>query len=82
MLGLYFLDATTEEGRAFDYLILADHTGVLGGNAHTGLTWLVSDPTFADVDAWICFNLIRQKADPLVPPADVRAYSLLGVQRG
>ena len=76
LIGLYFLDTTAEDLVSYDYLILADHTGVLGGSAGKALDWLAGTPDFAAVDGWICFDLVRKKSDPLAPPADPRAYSL------
>ena len=77
MLGLYWRDAAVAPGQAFDYLLLADHDGSLGGTAASALAWLVT-PDWDVVDGFVAFNKRLAAAAPLAAPARPRAYSLPG----
>ncbi len=77
MLGLYFVDTTAAPGVAYDYLLLADPTGVLGGNAASALAWLAA-PDPAQVDAVLVTGHSVQTRAPIAPPAAGKAYALPG----
>ena len=77
MLGLYWLDAAVAPGQAFDYLLLADHDGSLGGTAASALAWMVT-PDWDVVDGFVAFNKRLAPAPPLAAPGRPRAYSLPG----
>jgi hypothetical protein len=78
MLGLYFLDASAEPGIPYDYLLLADPAGVLGGSAAMALQWLAlaADPNA--VDAYLASGKTAAPAPPLPAPGLARAYALPG----
>lgn len=79
ILGLYFIDRSATPGETYDYLIIADDDGLLGGTADSALAWIAAHSTFAGVDAWIKFGVHVAAAPPLETPADLRAYSLPSV---
>lgn len=68
---------STSPSAAYDYLLLADHSGRYHGEPAEALAAL-RQPLPDDVDAWICFNLRKQKAAPLPAPGDVAAFALPG----
>ena len=78
MLGLYVVDEKPVEDDVVDYLILADHDGVLGGSAASALAWIAANPTFDGVDATILLGCAMTASPPLAPPTDVRAFALPG----
>ncbi|HWN43314.1 MAG TPA: fibronectin type III domain-containing protein [Thermoanaerobaculia bacterium] len=80
MLGLYFTDASAEVGVPYDYLLLADLTGVLGGSAATALDWLAFSPDSKAVDAFLAAgkSIPSIPAPPVPPPGPARAYALPG----
>jgi hypothetical protein len=78
MVGLYWVDETADPAAAYDYLIMADHAGVLGGNAPKALSWLASSPDFSTVDGYVVFNQRVGPAAPLDPPGGARVYALPG----
>lgn len=75
--GLYWADTTAEPAIAYDYLLVADHSGVSRGKAQ-GLLQHISVQGFGQVDAWIAFNRTAAPAQPLAAPQGVRAYALPG----
>ena len=77
MVGLYWADQTAAAGVAYDYLILPDRTGRLGGDPYSALAWL-EESDFLDVDGFIVFNRRMEPAPPLEAPRDVRVYALPG----
>lgn len=78
MVGLYWVDETADPAISYDYLIVADHTGELGGHEKKALAWLASIPDFSTVDGYIVFNQRLGPAAPLDPPDGARAYALPG----
>jgi hypothetical protein len=86
VVGLYFTDCNAQREIAYDYLIVADHEGVLGGTADSALNWLASlnsidpeeDPNNDHIDAYIVQNKKKQQAPPLTVPGEVRSYALPG----
>ena len=78
MLGLYWADKHVALNQSFDYLIVADHTGVGNKNAATVLG-VIASAGFVNLDGYIVFNKRLEPAPPFDPPGDVRAYALPGV---
>jgi hypothetical protein len=78
MLGLYFVDASVASGIGYDYILLADPTGVLGGNAAGALAWLAFTANMTQVDAVLVSNVKTTIRLPVAPPAEARAYALPG----
>jgi hypothetical protein len=77
MLGLYWTDTHVQQSQPYDYLIVADHTGVGHRNPATVLQ-IIATAGFVDLDGYIVFNARFQAAPPFAPLADVRAYALPG----
>ncbi|HEX6077663.1 MAG TPA: hypothetical protein VFZ32_20695 [Micromonosporaceae bacterium] len=77
MLGLYWADKYVQQNRSYDYLIVADHTGVGNSNAATVLG-VIAAGGFVNLDGYIVFNRRLDPAPPFDPPGDVRAYALPG----
>ncbi len=77
MTGLYWADASAQPGAGYDYLLVADLTGV-GRRKATGMLDHVENNGFVGVDAWVTFDQRLTPAPPLSPPAGVRAYGLPG----
>ncbi|HEV8239547.1 MAG TPA: hypothetical protein VGS57_09280 [Thermoanaerobaculia bacterium] len=78
MLGLYFVDHSAALGVGYDYLLLADPTGVLGGSAATALAWLAFTPDATKVDAVLVLDRSTSVQPPIAPPSAARAYALPG----
>ena len=78
MLGLYWYDKSAVPGQAYDYLLIADHDGSLGGTADTALTWINTVFDFSVVDGVVIFNKVVAPAVPLPAPDDARAFALPG----
>lgn len=78
MLGLYFVDASAASGIGYDYLLLADPTGVLGGSAASALEWLAFTADATQVDATIVLGSTVAPRPPIAPPGEGRAYALPG----
>ena len=77
MLGLSWTDATAVPGEHYDYLLIADHDGALGGSAATALDWL-QGADFSTDDGCIVYDVVCQPAPPLPAPTGLTAYSLPG----
>ena len=78
MIGLAWVDADAAKtpDTAFDYLLVADHTGVLGGEWQLGLDYLRTNG-FDDVDAYIVSGKKVNDPSPVLDaPTDLRAYAL------
>ncbi|HEX7185097.1 MAG TPA: hypothetical protein VF756_24930 [Thermoanaerobaculia bacterium] len=78
MVGLYFVDRSAELGVGYDYLLLADPTGVLGGGAAGALDWLAFSADASKLDADIVFDRKAEPRPPIAPPGEGRAYVLPG----
>lgn len=78
MAGLYFADQTVEPGVGYDYLLLADPTGVLGGDVAGTLDWLVFTADASQLDAVVAFDRKAEPRSPIAPPGAPRAYALGG----
>jgi hypothetical protein len=78
LAGLYWVDRPPAPDLAYDYMVVADHKGILGGTPLTALDYL-RQHGFGDVDAFIVFDKrLDDPAPPLEVPGDVRAYALPG----
>jgi len=75
MLGLYHADTMAAPGVGYDYLLIADHTGIAAGSVGQMQT-LIASGDFTKVDARIVFNQQMAPAQPLDQPAGVRVYAL------
>lgn len=78
MVGLAWLDKAAMPGVHYDYLLLADHAGTMGGSAALALHWLVTVGDFSVNDGFIAFDKVAEPAAPLPAPTDLNAYSLPG----
>ncbi len=79
MLGLYFADTSVPASVGYDYLLLADPTGVLGGSAETALAWLAFTADSSQVDATLVLGRRPTPRPPIDPPGAPRAYALPGM---
>ena len=80
ILALAWVDEAVAAGERWDYLIVADHTGVLGSDPATALAHLRTSG-FSGVDGFIVFDKsIDDPAPPLVAPQWARAYAVPGRQ--
>lgn len=77
MLGLYWADQQVAPNQSFDYLIVADHTGVGKSNTGTVLE-IIRAEGFVNLDGYIVFDQHMQPAPPLASPDNVRCYALPG----
>lgn len=78
ILGLYWVDATAAPNIRYDYLLLADHNGSLGGSAASALAWLTAGPNWSVVDGFLCSGAMAATAPPLPAPTGLSAYALPG----
>jgi len=78
MLGLSWLDSSAVPGEHYDYLLIADHQGSLGGTAASALDWLRAVGDFGVNDGCVVFDAELKPAPPLATPAAPVAYSLPG----
>lgn len=77
MVGLAWVDDTAVPGKPYDYLIIADHDGSLGGSAASALAWLAA-PNFSVVDGYLIMGRVLAPSPALEPPTDVHVYALPG----
>lgn len=78
MIGLYVVDDQAPENQPFDYLLVADYTGV-GQKDSAKILALVQANDFTRIEAFIAFNLRRASAPPLAPPSGLTAFALPGM---
>lgn len=76
-VGLYWVDRTAKRGVAYDYLVVADHTGV-GQRDPARVLSVIQSSGFAQLDGYIVFNKRVAAEPPLQPPAGLEAYELPG----
>lgn len=79
MVGLYTVDRSVEPGVGYDYLLLADPSGVLGGTAASALGWLAFSADPSEVDATLVLDRKAGTRLPIAPPGAPRAYALSGM---
>lgn len=77
LLGLYWVDQTAAQNEAYDYLIVADHTGVGQRDAATVLATIQSSG-FSQLDGYIIFNQSLSTTTNLSAPAGLETYELPG----
>lgn len=77
LLGLYWVDQTVLPDVAYDYLIVADHTGVGQRNADKVLA-IIKSSGFAQLDGYIVFNKRAAAAPPLPAPSGLQTVELPG----
>lgn len=86
MLGLYWVDSTAQTGVAYDYMVMADHSGRFHGNPTEALAALAAVTPQADisgdVDVWVTFNIKKESAPPLKPPLAPQVFALPGSVTG
>jgi hypothetical protein len=76
-VGLYWVDRTAARDTAYDYLIVADHTGV--GQRDPALVLnVIQSSGFAQLDGYIVFNKRAAAEPPPPPPTGLQAYELPG----
>lgn len=78
MVGLYWWDKAASSGVPYDYLLVADHDGSLGGTLQSALAWLSSSFDFSVVDGFIAFNRMVSPAVPLAVPTGLQVFALPG----
>jgi len=80
-IGLYFVDEGVRSDTEYDYLLLADYTGVLADNP---LSWLLSEgfhhkqslTALDSIEAWISFKRQKGVAPPLDTLINPKVYDL------
>jgi hypothetical protein len=81
MLGLYWVDDTGAPGASYDYLIVADNTGV-GALNPVRVHQLVQVGDWSQLDGYIVYGLRKAPSPPLEPPSNAEAYALPGTPVG
>lgn len=76
-VGLYWVDRTAKRGAAYDYLLVADYTGV-GQRDPAQVLSVIQSSGFAQLDGYIVFNKRVAAEPPLAPPSGLEAYELPG----
>jgi hypothetical protein len=79
MLGLYFVDQSALPNINYDYLLLGDPNGVLGGTAASALDWLAVTHDFEQVWKQSLLNQSTGPRAPIAPPDKPTAYALPGM---
>ena len=74
--GLYWADTTAHPQGVYDYLVVADHTGIGKRDPMTMLKSFAADPVQAE--GWVCFARTVGPSPPVEPPAGPVAYALPG----
>lgn len=77
MIGLYWVDQFAAPNVAYDYLIVADHTGVGQRDADKVLA-LIESTGFTQLDGYIVFNKRAAAAPPLPAPDGLQTFELPG----
>lgn len=75
ILGLYWVDQTAVPGVVYDYLVVADHSGVGQRDAQHVLNVMASSG-FSQLDGWIAFGLAAAPAAALPAPTGLEVFSL------
>lgn len=79
MVGLYFVDQSVPPDVGYDYLLLADTAGRLGGSQILALEWIVSSFHQPGVDIAMVTDQKATTRPPIAPPGEPRAYALPGM---
>ncbi len=77
VLGLYYVDQTARDAIAYDYMVVADHTGV-GAKDPAVILSLVTQRKFSEIEAYAIFNKRVAPAPPLDPPTGAKVFALPG----
>jgi hypothetical protein len=77
MLGLYWIDRTAKPGESYDYMLVADYTGI-GGQDSEKILDLISKNDFDNIEAYIAYDLKVAPAPALEKPEGLRCYALPG----
>ena len=77
LVGLMCTDRDVSADGLYDYMVVADHSGV-GGLDVARVRQLIAAQDFGELDAWACFGVPGAPAAPLAAPSSVRAYALPG----
>lgn len=77
LIGLYWVDKTAALNEAYDYLIVADHTGVGERRVETVLS-VIESSGFTQLDGSIVYNKRRAAEPPLQAPGGLQTYELRG----
>lgn len=78
LLGLSWTDRGVRPGEIWDYMVVADHAGVSGGDPGRLLQHLASAGFNAGTDAWIAFQQEVAPRAPFAAPSAVVAQALPG----
>lgn len=78
MLGLAWVDETAVPGVPYDYLIVADGSGVSRGQPDYLLDHVTQHGFTAGLDGWIAYDLVRGGAGTLPVVGDARVHALPG----
>ena len=74
MLGLYRIDSTAQDGREYDYLIVADYNGI-GDGKWDNIRNEIQQNSFANLDGYIVFKKKKEK-NSLPCPNDLKVFAL------
>lgn len=77
LVGLYWVDQTALPNAAYDYLIVADHTGV-GKQDGAGTLATIQSSGFTQLDGFIVFNKRVSANSVFRTPAGLQTYELPG----
>lgn len=77
LVGLYWVDQTAARDQAYDYLIVADHTGAGQHDAATTLATIQSSG-FTKLDGFIVFNKTLSETSTLEVPRGLQTHELPG----
>lgn len=78
MIGLYWVDQTAEKGVDYDYLIVADYSGVGRTDSDVVLS-IISSGDFTQLKSYIVFDQHLSASPPLAAPENHRVYALPGL---
>lgn len=78
LLGLSWTDQVARPGERWDYMVVADHAGVSGGDPFRLLKHLATNGFDAGTDSWIVFGQEVAPRAPFTAPASVVAHALPG----
>jgi hypothetical protein len=78
LLGLSWTDQKAQPGERWDYLVVADHAGVSGGDPFRLLKHLANAGFDAGTDGWIVFGQEVAPRAPFTAPGNVVAQALPG----
>src|ERR1051325_7470164 len=77
LVGLYWVDQTTSQSDAYDYLIAADYSGIGERNADKVLS-IINSSGFTQLEGYIVFNQRINAGLSLPAPTGLQSYELPG----